>query len=76
MKNFYSEISKGDNVWIDCDASFVTAGGYHTVTEVKIKYDEDTGEPYNVICCDKHEFDARSGGAITPPTMYYISEPE
>jgi len=76
MKNFFSDIKAGDKVFIDCDAGFVTAGDYETVTETKTKYDEDTGEAYKVICCDDHHFDARSGCAITPPLAYYISIPD
>jgi len=73
MKDFFSDIHVGDMIYIDCDASFVTAGSSEIVTETRIKYDEDTGEPYKVICCGDHHFDARSGCAITKPTAYYIS---
>jgi len=72
MKDFFSDIEAGDVVYIDGDSGFCQ-GGYEVVTETKTKYDENTGEPYKVICCEKHEFDARSGMAITPPLAYYIS---
>lgn len=72
MKDFFSDIQVGDMVYIDGDSGFCT-GSDEVVTETRIKYDQDTGEQYKAICCGSHEFDTRSGMAITPPTAYYIS---
>ena len=66
------DIKVGDTVMVEC-SSGLGSGGPDKITRIKTKYNEDTGKPYKVICCGRHEFDARSGSAITPPTMYYIS---
>lgn len=67
-----SELQIGDPVYHDGDSSFCTMSEL-TVTDIKIKYDPDTGEPYNVIFCGKLMFDGRTGNAINPPLAYYIS---
>lgn len=72
MKNFFGDIGVNDTIYVDGDSSFCT-GGYEEVTEIKTKYDEDTGEPYRVICTKDQKFDGRSGLAITPPLAYYIT---
>jgi len=73
MLDFFMDIAVGDVINIACETSF---GNDHKgeVTDIKSRFDEITGRPYNIICCGSHEFDSRSGYAITSPTMYYISE--
>ena len=61
----------GDEMLIECYTSMGT-GGKSKVTKITTKYDEDTGKPYKVIWFGDHGFSAETGGAITPPTMYYI----
>ena len=73
MSEYLDNIEVGDTVYIDGDSGFCT-GGDEEVTAIRTKYDEDTGVPFRVICCDDHEFDGRNGGAITSPTAYYIAE--
>ena len=68
-----AKVKAGNKVYIDCDSGFCH-GGWELVTRIKIKYDEDTGQQYNVICCDDHEFDSRTGDAITPPLAYGIED--
>jgi len=67
-----SELQTGDLVYHDGDSSFCTMSEL-TVTDIKIKYDPDTGEPYNIIFCKDLMFDGRTGNAINPPLAYYIS---
>lgn len=70
---FLKNIKIGDEVLICGMTSFAT-DSKEKVTNIKIKYDEDSGEPYNVIQIGKDWlFDSRTGNAITSPTMYYIS---
>jgi len=69
------EFKAGDRVQVECYSGhgdpFVG-----TIKQIKVKYDEDTGDPYKVIVLnDGHQFDAVSGTAITEPTMYYIEGP-
>ena len=71
MDTFLDNIAVGDTVFIECFTSIGTDSS-SKVTDIRTKYDEDTGEPYRVICFEDHEFDGRSGLAITPPTMYYL----
>jgi hypothetical protein len=68
----WEKLKVGDRVIIECYTSMGDSG-QETITKIKTKYNEDTGKPYKVICCGDREFDARSGAATTPPTMYYIS---
>ena len=70
---FLKNIKVDDDVTICCMSSFAT-DSKEKVTNIKIKYDEDSGESYNVIQIGKDWlFDSRTGNAITSPTMYYIS---
>ncbi len=65
-------VKVGDIVNVECYTGMGT-GGPEKVTKITKKYNEHTGEPYEVIWCDDHGFEAKNGHAITPPTMYYIS---
>ena len=56
---------------VECYSTHGT-GGKEKVTRITRKYDENSGKPYKVIWCGKHGFSAKTGEAITPPTMYYI----
>jgi len=62
----------GDKVLIECYTSMGT-GGKEKVTKITTKYNENTGKPYKVIWFGSHGFSAKTGEAITPPTMYYIN---
>ena len=66
------KIKRGDEIWIDCDSGFCD-GSYKKVTSIQMKFDPDTGEVYNLIRCHDHHFDGRTGLAVTPPLMYFIS---
>ena len=75
MSNYYDNIKVGDDVYVACYTSMgASSEGTRTVTELEIKYDEDSGDPYTVICLGKHKFDGRDGGALNSPTMYYIAD--
>lgn len=56
---------------IDCYTGMGTAGR-ETITEIKTKYDEDTGAPYEVVVCGDHEYRADNGQCIKGPKMYYM----
>lgn len=75
MSEYYDNIKVGDEVYVGCYTSMgASSEGNQKVTELKTKYDEDTGEPYTVICLGDHKFDGRNGGAMNSPTMYYIDD--
>lgn len=66
------QLEVGDTVNVECYTGMGT-GGETTVDKILYKYDTNTGEKYKVIVVDgNHQFDSRTGDAITPPTMYYI----
>lgn len=72
MKNL-TELVTGDKVWCDGDSSFCD-GSTDTIKNIKVKYDENTGEPYNIIILSgDRRFDSRNGNALNPPTAYYIT---
>ena len=67
-----SELKVGDIVWCGGDSSFCD-DSKEEIKKITTKYDEDSGEPYNVIWLDgDRKFDARHGGAMNSPTAYYI----
>ena len=73
MSECLDNIKVGDNVYRECYTSMgASSNGDSEVTAIITKYDEDTGEPYKVICCGDHWFDGRTGDAMNEPTMFYI----
>ncbi len=68
----FGDVKVGDRVDMVCDSGMGT-GGESTVTKISQKFDETTGEKYNVIWCGRHGYDARSGDPVNPPWAYYIS---
>jgi hypothetical protein len=71
--DFLKNLKKSDKVNVCTMTSFGNESK-EIVTGIKVKYDEDSGEPYNVIQIGKDWlFDSRTGNAITSPTMYYLS---
>ncbi len=46
--------------------------GDSVVTGIEQRYNETTGEPYDVICFGDHKFHGITGKALTSPDMYYI----
>jgi hypothetical protein len=67
------EITIGDTVITDGDSSFCSRDE-EKVINITVKYDENSGEPYNVIWVDgDRAFDSRTGDAINPPLAYYIT---
>ena len=63
----------GGEVIVDCYTSFGTMST-EIITDIQLKYDQDTGEGYRIICIGDHHFDSRTGEALTPPLMYYIGD--
>lgn len=67
----------GDYIWLNCYTSHgASSEGYITVTNIKYKYDEDTGDPYEVICFEDLEFNAETGESLTKSDMFYIETEE
>lgn len=64
-------IKVGDTVVVECFTS-MGSGGDSIVTKITKRYDSVTGEPFNVIHCDDHEFHGDSGLALNPPLFYAI----
>lgn len=61
----------GDEVACDGDSGFCDYS-VEKISNITVKYDEDSGEPYNVIWLGERMFDSRDGWAMNPPTAYYI----
>ena len=66
-----TDVKIGEEVWHDGDSSFCTLSKL-TVTDIKTKYNVDTGEPYKVIFCGSLGFYADTGSAIDN-MFYYIT---
>lgn len=71
MKTNKKEFKIGDEVNIEATSGMCT-GGYSTVTDIKTKFDSDTGKSYEVVCFGDHEFNMETGNPITPPWCYKI----
>jgi hypothetical protein len=67
------DLTIGDTVYIGSYSSLgASSEGDEKIKDILVKYDENTGEKYNVIVCsDFMKFDARSGDGING-IMYYI----
>jgi hypothetical protein len=67
-----TEVVTDDLVWCGGDSGFCQ-DDIEKVVDVIVKYDENTGIPYNVIILNgDRRFDSRNGVALNPPTAYYI----
>lgn len=64
----------GDTVYMDCFTSMgATSAGDIEVTDIVIKYDVNTGIPFNVIITGEDAWDSRTGDSFTNSNcMYYI----
>lgn len=66
----------GDFVYCTGSSSFCDSSN-EKVLRVTIKYDENSGCPYNVIHLDGDRmFDSRNGNALNPPLAYFICPTE
>lgn len=61
----------GDKVMIEC-MSGLGSGGESKVTAITKKYNQNTGEAFNIIWCGDHGFYEKSGHAFNTPWAYYI----
>lgn len=65
------EVRVGDYAYIDGYSSF--CDGYKDrITAIETRYDETTGEPYEVIVCGKDEYRKDDGSTIKGATAYSI----
>ena len=68
-----SEHVIGDSVWCGGDSSFCD-NSTDKIENIIVQYDNNNGEPYNVIILSgNRRFDSRNGQALTPPMAYYIT---
>jgi len=63
----------GDEVCIECMTSIGTSR-INIVTDIETKYDCNTGNPYNIICCDDGSKYKEDGTCISGPSMYYLDK--
>lgn len=68
-----NELNIGDMVYHDGDSSFCTLSEMK-ITDIKTKYNPDTGKPYKVIVCGKFEFDGENGDALD--NLFYYIKPK
>lgn len=76
IKKRLEDLQVGDKVWCGCDSGFCH-DSIKKVKEIKTKFNKNSGKPYKVIVLKGgQEFSSKDGGALTPPTAYYIEIPE
>ena len=67
-----ADVKVGDYIAIDGDSSFCYFG-YHLISKIKTKYNEDTGQPYTLLIDDQdYEWNAPGGYCINGLRAYYI----
>jgi hypothetical protein len=76
MKIELKYLEVGNKVWCGGYSGFCY-NDIEKVEKIEWKFDKNTGEKYKVIVlsCGR-KFDSRDGGAITPPTAYYLMATE
>lgn len=63
----------GDELYIDGISGFCYPE-WERIKDIAIKYDEDTGEKYQVLIFEgDRKFDARNGKPLTVPFGYFIN---
>ena len=64
----------GDKVWFDGYTSMAQQNaGEEVIAEIKIKYDEDSGRPFNIYKVGNAWYDGRDGSCFSnKQSMYYI----
>lgn len=67
----FKDAKPGMYAYVDGESSFCE-GGYELITDIKTKYNEDTGEPYKVIVTEDGTYRGDNGYAITAPSAYSI----
>lgn len=72
LSNNLENLEIGDRVIHTGDSSFCHTSE-EEITDVTIKYDENTGKPFKVLHIGGgQKFDSRSGSPLSPPWAYYI----
>jgi len=61
----------GQKVFIDGSSGFCDPS-WEVITNIETKYDEDTGEPYQLIFCGGSSYRGDTGECITGPKAYYL----
>lgn len=65
----------GDELYIDCDSSMgASSCRFAPITEIRIKYDPDNGQPYPQYRVDGEWYDGTDGSPITGPTAFYLRD--
>lgn len=64
----------GDKVYIDGYTSMAQQNAREsTIEDIKVQYDKDSGESFNVCLVEGYWFDMRDGtNYSSPDSMYYI----
>ena len=66
------DLKVGDIVYCTGDSGFCDSS-YEKIKKIKKRFDNKTGDPYQVIVLSgNRRFDGRDGHAINPPYAYYI----
>ncbi len=62
----------GQQVYSTEDSGFCQ-GGWSTVTGLKIKFDENTREKYQLVICGDREFRGDTGDCVKGGSAYYLT---
>ena len=63
----------GDEVYIGCYSGHGTPG-WSLITDIQLRYNEITGNPYTILICENFQFNADTGDVIKGPTAYYLTD--
>lgn len=82
MSSFYytliNHMKVADKVYISCHTSMGSGSeGWSFISEIETRYDEKTGEPFEILKVEDDWYDERDGSCHSnKKSMYYISGAE
>ena len=62
----------GQIVHIDGDSSFCTPSD-EVITEIEVRYDEKTGQKYQLVICGNEHYRSDNGACVKGPSAYYLA---
>jgi len=72
MKHKVSKYGIGHKVYVDGLTSLASGGGYDVITDVDIRYDQLTGEPFHIYKVGDRWWDEDGGCYSQPNYMYEV----
>lgn len=63
----------GEEVYVDGHSGFCHPS-WEKIIDIKTRYQEDTGEPYQLVICGDQEYRADTGACVKGALAYFLTE--